>query len=204
MAKVLGGMLGSFSGKIGGVVGGRWKDIQYARGYVKPANPNTAGQQYYRGRFKEIATFALGILGAVLQTYMDKMVRGMSGYNWFIRKNTPAKTVDFNPALVVMTEGPLFPAVISSVNQYQAQITVAFAPGIGSNGLATDKVFAVAIDSVTGAFLFSAAEVSRSTGTIDILTATPDNLHDVWLITCRRDAAGSVVKVGTSQHYTAS
>jgi hypothetical protein len=45
MSKVNGGLLGTFSGKIGGMVGGSWKGIQYARGYVVPSNPNTDAQK---------------------------------------------------------------------------------------------------------------------------------------------------------------
>ena len=199
MAKVLGGLLGGFSGKIGGLVGGRWKDIQYARGYVKPANPNTSGQQYYRARFKELAMFAIGILGSVLNEYMSGMVRSMSPYNWFIKRNTPAKTVDFDPTLVVMSEGQLYPASIGAVSYAGDSLSVAFSTAIGNNGLTTDLVFAIAYKEETGAFTQAAAEVLRSTGAISLPVLGPTGTFDVYLITCRRDIAGNIKMVGTSQ-----
>lgn len=53
MAKIREGILGGLSGKVGTVVGGRWRDVDYIRS--KPAyvrNPNTEGQQRQRARFK--------------------------------------------------------------------------------------------------------------------------------------------------------
>ena len=199
MAKVLGGLLGGFSGKVGGLVGGRWKNIQYARGYVKPANPNTEGQQYYRARFKEMAMFAIGILGSVLNEYMSSMVRSMSAFNWFIKRNTPAKMVDFDPTLVVMTEGQLYPAAIGNISYIGDSLSVAFSTAIGNNGLTTDLVFALAYKEESSAFTQAPAEVLRSTGTISLPVLGPTGTFDVYVITCRRDTAGNIKMVGTSQ-----
>src|SRR5690554_5177519 len=52
MAKLREGILGGLSGKVGTVVGGRWRDVDYIRS--KPAivrNPNTESQQKQRTRF---------------------------------------------------------------------------------------------------------------------------------------------------------
>ena len=53
MAKLSSGILGGISGKVGNVVGGRWRGIDYIRS--KPAsvkNPNTEAQQKQRMKFR--------------------------------------------------------------------------------------------------------------------------------------------------------
>lgn len=58
MAKIRSGILGGISGKIGNIVGGRWRGIDYIR--TKPANvknPNTEAQQRHRMRFTLITQF---------------------------------------------------------------------------------------------------------------------------------------------------
>lgn len=58
MAKLKSGILGGISGKVGNVVGGRWRGIDYIR--TKPAqvkNPNTEAQQKQRMRFRLVIQF---------------------------------------------------------------------------------------------------------------------------------------------------
>jgi len=52
MAKISKGILGGLSGKVGNVIGGSWKGIDYLR--IKPnrvANPRTEGQVNQRNKF---------------------------------------------------------------------------------------------------------------------------------------------------------
>ncbi len=52
MGRINQGILGGFSGKVGNVVGGNWKGIDYMR--VKPAsvaNPKTVGQVNQRTKW---------------------------------------------------------------------------------------------------------------------------------------------------------
>ncbi len=52
MGKIPQGILGSLSGKVGGIIGGSWKGIDYIR--IKPAsvaNPRTEGQVNQRNKF---------------------------------------------------------------------------------------------------------------------------------------------------------
>ena len=58
MGKISQGVLGGFSGKIGNVVGGSWKGIDYMR--IKPAsvaNPRTAAQVDQRSKFSIVLNF---------------------------------------------------------------------------------------------------------------------------------------------------
>jgi len=200
MAKVLAGILGSFAGKVAGVVGGRWKNIQYVRAYVIPANPDTASQQAKRLRFKLAALFGMSILAGALQPYMDPFVRGMSAFNWFIKKNIALFVAPVNYLLVQVSAGPLYPAPIDLLTPAGTNIAVTFGLGLGANGLATDKVFALAYNETTGRTSQAAAEVNRSVGTINVIVSDglPADTIDVFVITCRRDVAGNIISVGNS------
>jgi len=144
--------------------------------------------------------FALLILGAVLQEYMDQFIRGMSAYNWFIKTNKDqfVEAPDF--ALVQVTHGTLFSAAITNVSNVANAVTITFSSALGSNGLATDKCYACVYVENTGGMSFAAAEVARSVGTIGV-TLPAGSTGDItaFLVTCRRDVdTEAVTKVGDS------
>lgn len=86
MGVILSGILGGFSGKVGPVVGGKWKDVDYMRSYVIPANPNTLAQQTQRTRFAVVVENAKALLTGLLQPYWDYYFSNMSGFNAFVSR----------------------------------------------------------------------------------------------------------------------
>ncbi len=199
MAIVKAGLLGGFSGKIAGVVGGRWKNKQYARAYVVPANPNTAAQQAKRTRFRLCGLFGQTIVGNVLNIYMDQFLRGMSGYNWFMKTNLARFVAPVDYTSVIVTHGTLFAAQITMATFSANTVSVDFSTALGSNGLATDKVYLCVYDKSIGRMYFAADEVARSAGHIECFAtdATAANLT-AYLITARRDTTGAVTMVSDS------
>ena len=87
MAKIKAGILSKVSGKVAGVVGGTWKGQNYIRELVKPANPNTALQQAQRGKMSFVVKTARQLVGDVLNPFLNKFCKTMSGYNWFCKEN---------------------------------------------------------------------------------------------------------------------
>lgn len=87
MAKIKAGILSKVSGKVAGVVGGTWKGTNYLRELVKPANPNTALQQAQRSLMKATVRCARTLTGDVFKPFLDKFLKNMSGYNWFVKNN---------------------------------------------------------------------------------------------------------------------
>lgn len=87
MAKIKAGILSKVSGKVAGVVGGTWKGVNYLRELVKPANPNTPLQQAQRGKMSFVVATARQLVGDVLNPYLNKFCKTMSGYNWFCKEN---------------------------------------------------------------------------------------------------------------------
>lgn len=81
MAKLGKGILGGISGKVGNVVGGNWKGIDYIRS--KPSsvkNPNTEAQQKQRQQFKIVSQFLSQIQPLVVMGY-TKPTKNVSAMN---------------------------------------------------------------------------------------------------------------------------
>jgi hypothetical protein len=90
MAKLLNGLLGPASGRVGNIVAASWKQTNYARSYVVPANPNTTAQQAQRNAFGKCVDFAKLLVGQIFNPYTDRFQTNMSGFNFFIKRNIEA------------------------------------------------------------------------------------------------------------------
>lgn len=108
MGKISQGILGGFSGKVGNVIGGNWKGIDYMR--VKPAsvaNPQTAGQVDQRTRFSTVLGFLQplrGFLKVGFRNYAIKMTEFNSAMSYNVQNavigDYPDFVIDFDAALI--------------------------------------------------------------------------------------------------------
>ena len=168
MAKIRSGVLGNTRGKVSGVVGSQWKDVNYLREYVKPANPNTTAQQTQRNKLSDCVEFCKTLVGPVFNTYTDRFLKSMSGFNYFIKQNIAE--FDGSPvyANLKLTEGKLH---VCSIVQWiyddaEDELSCAFTKELGNNGSLTDKCYAACIYTPTGVWYFPDAEVTRNDGSI--------------------------------------
>ena len=169
MGVIRSGIFSGVSGKVGGVVGGRWKDKSYFREFVRPANPNTTPQQTQRGKMRIGVAFAKALVGQVFNKYTDKFERSMTGFNRFIKDNMALFLSPITYASIKMTNGKLWAptTVVSEYNVNKIQATFS-ATDFGNNGAGTDKIYAVAYYTTNGLWHFAAAETLRSSGAIEI------------------------------------
>lgn len=188
MARLRSGILGNTRGKVAGVVGSQWKDKNYIREYVLPANPNTAAQQAQRGKMSDTVNFCKPLVGPVFNSYTDKFQKSMSGFNFFIKRNIAE--FDGSPDLsnVKLTEGKLHAPtnVAGAYTNGIADIDVTWDESIGNNGSLTDQMYAAAYNNLTGLWYFAPAEVDRDDETLTIVgptTAQPSNFEVyLWAI----------------------
>lgn len=173
MAKIRAGVLGNTRGKVGGVVGGQFKDVNYIREYVKPANPNTAAQQTQRGKMSDCVEFCKPLVGPVFNAYTDRFLKHMSGFNFFIKR--AIAEFDGSPvyANIKMTEGKLyFGGIVSAIHTATpGSVAITFSTAVGNNGADTDKVYASVIHVPTGVWSFPVVEVDRSVGLTSVSVA---------------------------------
>jgi hypothetical protein len=132
MGKISQGILGGFSGKVGNVIGGNWKGIDYMR--VKPAsvaNPQTEGQVDQRSKFSTVLQF--------LQPMKDFVKVGY--------KNYAIKMTQFNSAMSYILKN----AVAGSYPNF----TVDYATALISRGSLAGVLNGTAASSITGAIEFT-------------------------------------------------
>lgn len=155
MGVILQGILGGFSGKVGPVVGGKWKDVDYMRSYVIPSNPNTIAQQAVRTKFAQLVAHGRSLLSTLLQPYWDPFYSDMSGFNAFIKENYALADVDGKLAAdAIMTKGTLTGALINDAvyTTGTGAIQCSWDSTLVGNALATDNIVAVALD-ITNQYL---------------------------------------------------
>jgi len=108
MGKIAQGILGGLSGKVGNIIGGSWKGIDYIR--IKPssvANPRTEGQVNQRNKFTVTLEFIQAVKPFIKEGYKKLAVKktefnaGMSYVlNNAITGTSPNFIVDYPNALV--------------------------------------------------------------------------------------------------------
>lgn len=192
------GILGGFSGKVGPVVGGNWKSINYMRSYVVPAESNTPGQQAARSRFAAIVAYGRTVLSTILQPFWDPFYNTMSGFNAFVSSNySLLDGSDVITANNIMSKGTLEVASITSCtyDTGSGDVVANYDSTPSGNGLTTDEVSVVVINTVDGKAYFDIGNVTRDDGSAEFaidtgLTAT--NLL-VWVFLYRGTGSELVV-----------
>lgn len=183
MARLRAGILGNLRGKVAGVVGSQWKDKNYIREYVLPANPNTAAQQAQRSKMTDVVAFAKPLVGPVFNAYTDRFQKSMSGFNFFIKKNIAE--FDGTPQLnnIVVTEGKLS-SILANTFTYDTadgNTILNWLTNLGNNGANDDKVFFAVYASDTGIWYFPDAETDRDTNTKVLTLPTGLTANQVWV-----------------------
>lgn len=108
MGKISQGILGGFRGKVGNVIGGSWKGIDYMR--VKPAsvaNPKTEGQVDQRSKFSTVLRFLQPMKDFIkigFKDYANKMTEFNSAMSYNLKNAItgafPDFTIDYANALI--------------------------------------------------------------------------------------------------------
>ena len=186
MAIINQGILGGVSGKIGNVIGGTRKGIDYLR--IKPssvANPKTDGQVDQRSKFSTVLRFLqpmTDFLRVGFKLYANKMTQfnAAMSYNLFngVTGAYPNYSIDYANALI--TRGNLTGAVggASSPSAGDVQITWDDNSGSGS-ALATDKALILLFNATRGESVFTTAGPVRSAGTESISVPSEYTGEDV-------------------------
>ena len=150
MATFKQGILGGFSGKVGGVIGSSWKGIDTMRSQPSSVtNPRTNAQVANRSRFKSVSQLAAAMLTTIVKPLNDRFAQKMSGFNDFCQRNASAFDAlgTFVPANLVLSKGKLSaPAELEQQGTSYDEVVVDFTPDLaGSFDAPTDKAYAVVI-----------------------------------------------------------
>jgi len=181
MGKISQGVLGGFSGKVGNVVGGTWKGIDYMR--IKPSNvsnPRTQGQVDQRSKFSTVLRFLqpmTDFLRVGFKLYANKMTQFNNAMSYNLNNAItgayPSFTIDYANALVSRGNltGALDPAV-SSPSAGSVEFTWDNNTGSG-NAEGTDKALLVVFNPSKNQAVYETEGAARNV-TSDTLTVPTD------------------------------
>lgn len=170
MGKINQGILGGFSGKVGNVIGGNWKGIDYMR--VKPAsvaNPQTEGQVDQRSKFSTVLKFLQPMKDFVkigFKGYANKMTQFNSAMSYNLKNaitgSYPDLTIDYANALI--SRGSLA-GVLNGVVDSAGAGNVSFSwidNSTDGNALATDKSMVLVYNADKDEAIFVTDGATRS------------------------------------------
>lgn len=182
MGKINQGVLGGFSGKVGNVVGGSWKGIDYMR--IKPANvanPRTEGQVNQRTKFTTVLEF-LQSMKDFIKVGFKSSAHQMTEFNAAMSYNlkngvtgiAPNFTIDYASALVSKggLPGAINTTVQAGANPGEIDLTWGDNSAVGSAS-ADDPSLILLYNPDKMESVFTTAGPTRSTGAYTVIV--PDS-----------------------------
>lgn len=191
---------GKWDGKVGQLVGAKWKNVATLRSYTKPSNPNTDAQQTVRGVFKQMTSF-VALFADFIKYSTSLDTRGQSVRNAIIKNNKDQiESGTFAKATLLVNKGglPNVTAFTLGTASAGADLTATFTAPAATNITAKAKIVAVAVDEDNLIAGYGEALLSAGSLTIKIAPAASSTL-DVyyWIIDYRGTA-----RVGSKSGYT--
>jgi hypothetical protein len=201
------GILGAFSGKVGGVIGGSWKGIAYMRTIpANVTNPRTAAQVAQRTKMTAMVFLAQALLVGIVKPLWDRFANKMSGYNYFVQQNIAQIS-----ALGVITYSALRTSIGSltgfsswsvAVPLASFEVEVDFDDDAGSGtALGTDGVYVAVYRESTDEWTVSSNVVTRadlSTVVVQSSASVSGEVFHVYISARRADGT----LVSNSQYLT--
>jgi hypothetical protein len=201
MSKISSGILGGFSGKVGNVVGAKWKGIDTMK--IKPSkvsNPKTLGQLDQRTRFSTALGF-LKPLTDFLKVGFRHYAKRMSAFNAAmsytllnaITGSYPNYSIDYSVALVsrgTLTSGS--GAAVASSAAGSLTLTWTDNSGNGS-ALSSDIAMIVAFNPTRSEAVSMMAGPQRSTETAAVTVPNDFSGQTVYVYLAFINAEGSKV-----------
>lgn len=200
MGKFHNGVLGTMTGKVGGVVGRTWKGINTVASYQpNVSNPQTNAQMAQRGKLSALTTLASQINTGFIKPLWDRDAKKMSGFNAFIQANianvSDLGVIDFSK--LVASKGKMVaPADLAAVYTASDVVVTWDSAVSDSYGLATDLCYLFITDSSGNVVATSSGQVARSAGTLTVAhSIQEDGLYYSFLAFRRLD--GSISSAST-------
>ena len=173
MGKISQGVLGGFSGKVGNIVGGTWKGIDYMR--IKPSNvsnPRTQGQVDQRTKFSNVLNFLQPMtefLRVGFKLYAIKMTQFNSAMSYQLQNaitgTYPDFSIDYTKVLV--SKGALLRAEgATGVSTEAGVVKLSWTDNSASGGAkATDKALIMLHNGDKKVAVYDTAGAVRTAGT---------------------------------------
>lgn len=171
----------NWSGKVGQMVGAKWKNKSTIRSYTPPAYTNTPAQQTVRSWFGEISAY-VALFADQIKSLSALSTKGMSVRNAIIKLNKDQCDAGaLDPSTLKVSRGglPTVTGLTASVPAGLSAVTAAWTPVQGATISAKAKVVVIAVNDAEN---FAAVGSALNTaGTISVPAAVPPsaqlNIH---------------------------
>ena len=175
MGKIDLGILGSFSGKVGNVVGGKWKGISYMRAKATSvSNPRTQAQMTQRSKFALVLALLKPITGFIrvgYKKYTTKQTAFNAAMSYILNNAVTGVFPDFSIDMskLLVSRGNLTGAANAIATSADGVVTLTWDDNTGSGTAAqADKALIVVLNPTRAESVFNTAGNQRVSGTEDI------------------------------------
>ncbi len=192
MGKYKKGILGSFSGKVGTVIGSTWNGIDYMRSLPRPSSKApTDLQLIHRAKFGLVTGFLKPVSNLVNMGYKSQ-ASGMTGYNVATADMMAAAISGIYPDFeidytkVLFSKGSLTPAWnVGAASANPGEIQVSWTDNTGSGtAKATDKAVILVYNPDKSAFVYNletGAARSAAADTLILPAEFSGDTVEVWV-----------------------
>lgn len=151
MARLKNGINGDFTGKVGNVVGAKWRDIHYIRSLPKKSNnPRTKGQVRQRSKFSVTMEFLKTITPYIRIGYKEYSTGRQTAFNAATSYNIKNATTENNDKIeldfskVLVTRGSLITAPDIKSEIVNGQLHFSWDAALKENARSNDLVMLLA------------------------------------------------------------
>ncbi|GAA4777954.1 hypothetical protein GCM10023231_00490 [Olivibacter ginsenosidimutans] len=196
MAKFVNGANGTFSGKVGSVIGSSWRSIHYMRGLSKKrTKPFSEGQIAQQLRFSLMGRLLLPLRGLMEIGFANLDTSHATLFNLVMARNLPAVEGEYpdfsiNYSQLQFSNGSLLQPRGVSVALASGILTLSWNPQTTPfNGKADDEVYTLLYDQEQQLFYTADTVVTRGEGQVEIPLDAESVGHtgEVWLFAMSRD-----------------
>jgi len=197
MAKFINGANGTFSGKVGSVIGSSWRGIHYLRGLAKKSKvPPTEAQLAQRERFRLVTKFLAPLQGIIATGFRNVRRLTAAQFSMAVKQNIEQAVTgtmpDFalNYAAVTLSAGNLFIPFTQSVTVEPGSITLTWNPSLNQfSGSSSDEAYIVVYNVDRGLFITTDEPATRADGTavVDVPEPFIGQTGHAWMFFASQD-----------------
>lgn len=206
MGKLLHGITGSFSGKVGGVLGSSWKGIPVIRKHFYPANPRTPLQQANRSQWGKAFSFASYVNNLFGVPYFFKPKLRLSLFNVMMKANYMYFSLPVQWHSIKFSQGDLehVEDLEFGSGGSPRSFRMNWFHGVSGNGLQTDLVYFFMYNETAKYFDTIAPPYERSQNNRKYFPRIP-SIGDVghcWCWLVQNDINGNILRLSNTAYRT--
>ena len=197
MAKFINGANGTFSGKVGSVIGSSWRGIHYLRGLGKKSKvPPTEAQTAQRLRFKLVTKFLSPLVEVVAVGFRNIRRLTTAQFSMAVKRNIEQAVIGAAPDFqmdypaITLSEGGLYIPLTSSLEVAEGMVTVSWNPEPGQfGGASNDVAYIVVCNADRQLFITTDTPATREDGSavVDVPAPFVGQTGHVWIFFASRD-----------------